>query len=314
MSWKTGTGKGIVLMKAIAYYLFYCTAWLIALLPLRILYLLSDFFFLIVYYLIRYRQQIILTNLQNAFPDLSVTEYKEIHRKFIRHFCDVFTETLKLIHLNKRQVQKRMQYKNPEIIRKLYGKGKSIILVTGHYNNWEWYCGLPFVSQHQATAVYMPQSNRYFEAFINGLRSKFGLIPVPMKQILKLLLEYKEKKIPTISILVSDQIPTKNEISFWTTFLNQETAVYLGAEKIAKKTDQAVVFGKIQKIRRGYYEVEFIIICENPGETREYEITEAHVKLLEKIINNCPEHWMWSHRRWKHKRIEIEKHEEKQRA
>lgn len=288
----------------ISYRIFYFLNWLITLLPLRILYIFSDIFFLFTYYIIGYRKKVILKNLRNAFPEKSEAEIKSIRKKFNRHLGDVFVETLKSVHISEKQTKKRVRFRNPEVFMNLYEEGKSVISVCGHYGNWEWFHGLPFISNHQAMAIFKEMKNKYFEGFVNDLRGKFGLIPVEMKHSFKSLATFKAQGILTNILVVADQIPSKRD--FWTTFLNQETAVFLGAEKIAKKLDQAVVFLKVYKPKRGYYEIEIIPITNDAKSEPDFDITRKHVSLLEQTIIERPELWLWSHKRWKHKKPENE--------
>lgn len=291
-------------MSAIFYYIFFSVNWLITLLPLRILYLFSDFWFYIVYYLIGYRKKVVFTNLKNSFPEKSDEEINKIAKKFYRHLCDLVIEILALVHSNEKKMQKHFKVKNPEVLDNIYDQNKSVIVLAAHYGNWEYFLSLPLFLKHKVVAIYKPFSNKYFDNLMISIRKKFGVEPVEMKQTIKLIVKYRREKKLAITAFFSDQSPMKSEINYWTNFLNQDTPVYLGAEKIARKTNQTVVFIKIEKIKRGCYEAEIIKLFDNPKNAQQYEITEEHLRVLEKIINNKPEHWLWSHRRWKHKRID----------
>lgn len=290
----------------IGYPVFYGIIWILTLLPFKVLYIISDFLSFITYYLIPYRKKVTLTNLKKSFPEKSSTEINKIAKKFYRHLFDLFLESFKLLQMNEEQILKRFDYKNPEVLDELYSKNKSIITVFGHYGNWEWLASLPLVTKYKVLAIYKPLANSSFDNFFIRLRGKFGIETVTIQQALRKILNFQQNKELTITFFLGDQRPMGRYIKYWTTFLNQDTPILLGVEKISKQTDQAVVFIDIQKKKRGFYEIVFIKLFENPKETEEFEITEKHIRILEKIIINRPELWLWSHRRWKHKKL-IEK-------
>ena len=289
-------------MQAIAFYLFYGMNWLVTLLPLPVLYILSDFLYLLLYYFPKYRRKVVTTNLKNAFPEKTEKELKYIEKKFYRHLADLFIETFKLTHMSKAQIMRRCTITNSEILNRFYNEKRDIIGVLGHYNNWEWLIIFPEFSNYKFTTIYKPLQNKYFDRFINNLRSKFGTYLVSMSFIIRNIIHDKNNNLLTFSAFIADQTPVKNDIKYWTTFLNQDTPVYLGAEKVASKYDMAVVFLNLQKIKRGYYNVTIELLFEHTAGLPEYLITETHVKRLEEIIREKPEFWIWSHRRWKHKK------------
>jgi Kdo2-lipid IVA lauroyltransferase/acyltransferase len=289
-------------MSAIAYYLFYGINWILTLLPLRILYIFSDLIYIILYYFPSYRRKVVFTNLRNSFPEKSNEELKLIEKKFYKHLADLFIETFKLVHMSEKEQKKRFTYTNIEVIDKLRDEKRDIIAVLGHYNNWEWPTLLPYFLKYKIVIIYKPLQNKYFNGFINQQRSKNGIVLTPMSQIIREIINYKKNNINTLSVFLSDQTPVKSDIKYWTTFLNQDTPVYLGAEKIASKYDMAVVYFHIQKIKRGHYNLNIELLFDHTAGLPEYAITEAHTKRLEDIIKEKPEYWLWSHRRWKHKR------------
>ena len=293
-------------MKAFLFYIFYAFIWVVTLLPLRALYLLSDFFFLILYYFPSYRRDVVAKNLKNSFPEQSEKERNEIARRFYRHLADLFVETLKAIHMSPKQIRKRFIFKDPVLVEKFYAEGRDIIAVCSHYNNWEWLSSGQLTLPLQTITIYKPLSNKNFDRMMVRLRSKYGAETAPMSSILKRILTHRKKKETTISAFIADQTPPQGEHVHWTTFLNQDTSFYLGAEKIAVALDMAVVFVHIKKIKRGYYEAETVLITDNPKNEQPGVITERHIRELEKVIMEKPEYWLWSHRRWKHKRPENE--------
>lgn len=289
-------------MGAVIYYIFYGLNWVLTLLPLRILYVVSDVLFLFLYYLPSYRRKVVSANLRNSFPEKSMEELRSIEKKFYRHLADLFVETLKLTHMGKHQLMKRFTVSNIEITEKLLNEKRDIIAVLGHYNNWEWLAALPFYTDYKPVSIYKPLRNKYFNKFLNDLRSKHGMVLTPMSMIIREIVNDRRNGINTISAFISDQTPVKKEIKFWTSFLNQDTPVYFGTEKVAEKYDMAVVYFNIQKIKRGYYNLNIELLFEHTTGLPENLITETHVRRLEEIIRKNPEYWIWSHRRWKHKR------------
>jgi Kdo2-lipid IVA lauroyltransferase/acyltransferase len=289
-------------MGAISYYIFYGVNWIITLLPLPVLYLFSDFLYLILYYIVSYRRKVVAENLKNSFPEKTDKELKTIEKKFYHHLADLIVETFKATHLSKKSQKKRITYSNLEIIDRLREEKRDIIAVLGHYNNWEWPTLLPYYLNYKTVIVYKPLQNKYFNSFVNNHRSEYGIILTPTSQVIREIINSRKNKINTFSVFISDQIPAKGDIKYWTTFLNQDTAVYTGAGKIASKYDMAIVFMHIQKVKRGYYNINMELLYDHTDGLSENAITETHVKRLEEIIKENPENWIWSHRRWKHKK------------
>jgi KDO2-lipid IV(A) lauroyltransferase len=278
--------------------------YLVSLLPFWFLYLIADFIFVVLYHLVKYRRQVTQENLLNSFPEKTEQERSTIERKYYKYMADLMVETIKAVSISATEVQKRMRITNPELMEKYFSEGKSIIAAAGHYCNWEM-ATLSFglLTDERRIVVYKPQSNVVFTDFFNHTRSRFGATMVAMKQTLRKMVEYKNEL--TFSVLVSDQTPTANEAHYFTTFLNQPTAVFLGIEKLSKLRDCVVIFYRIDLVKRGYYTFTFVPLIEKPLEAKPYEITEAHVKYLEQLIREKPEYWLWSHRRWKIKPLGV---------
>ncbi|MFW5781160.1 MAG: lysophospholipid acyltransferase family protein [Bacteroidota bacterium] len=294
-------------MEALVYYIFYVIAYLLSLIPLRALYILSDITYPLLNHVVKYRKKIVYENLKNAFPDKTYQERKKIANQFYKHFCDTIFETIKLLTISKKKYYHRVTYKNPGVLTELYQKKQHAIVVVGHYGNWEWLTALPKDSPYHTMAVYKPLNNKRFDNLLIKMRSRFGTEMVPMRQTIKAINRYHEEKKYTLSCFIGDQSPVWEEVQYWTEFLNQNTPVYLGIEKISRKTRQAVLFYNMQKTKRGHYEVEIIKLSDDASKTQPYEITEKHVKLLERIIKNRPELWLWTHRRWKLTKKKLEK-------
>lgn len=292
-------------MGRLRYYTIYIVNWVITLLPLTILYVFSDLLFLVLYYFPSYRRKVVAVNLRNSFPDKSEKELRSIGKKFYRHLADILIETLKLAHLKKAQLMNRMTLSNPELLGRLYSEGRDIAAVVAHYNNWEWLQSVIFYTDYQVVSIYKPLQDKQFDKFILGLREMRGMILTPMSGIVREILKARSMGRRSIYSFITDQTPPVEELRYWTNFLNQETPVYLGAEKIALKYDMAVVFFNIEKIKRGKYRVTAEILFESTSGLTGHVITERHVSKLEEVIREHPEFWIWSHRRWKHKKTPV---------
>lgn len=274
--------------------------YLISLLPFWLLYMISDCFYIMLYYVFKYRRQVVYENLQKAFPDKTESERKIIEKEFFRHLGDLIVETVKMLTISEKAVSKRVKVINQETIVNIFNDGKSVIGALGHYGNWE-LNGLRFslLFKQRRIIIYKPLTDKYFDRALIRMRSHFGATLVEMKNTMRKLVEYRGER--TMTVMVGDQTPSRSEISYFTDFLNQPTAVFLGIEKLAKLTDSAVVFCDIRRLKRGYYSCTFVPLFTEPKLTAEYEITNAHVHYLEQIIRNEPQYWLWSHRRWKFK-------------
>ena len=288
-------------MPTILFYIAYGLLWLITLLPMPVLYIKSDFLYFIIFHIIRYRKKVVYGNLINAFPDKDKDEIDKIARKFYKHFCDIIIETLKELHMSEAEMMKRVKYINSELTNKYFNQNRSIIAVVGHYCNWEWLTGFSLQTPYHGASLYKPLNNKQFNRVFGAMRSRFGTEMIQMKQALRSIIRKKRENKLTINCYISDQSPVREELDYFTRFLNQDTAVFLGIEKLAIKFNLPVVYFKMKKIKRGYYEVEIIDITGKPTETAPNEITDKHVRLLEETILEEPAYWLWSHRRWKFK-------------
>jgi KDO2-lipid IV(A) lauroyltransferase len=295
-------------MQLIAYIILYPIIWLISLLPLRVLYFLSKGLYFLIYYVARYRRKVVYENLRKSFPEKPEKEIEEISKKFYRYFSRLLLEIIKLVTITEKEFKSRITIKNPEVLLDLYNKGLHCIAVTAHYCNWEWYAGTSGKTPYKIMSLYKPLSNKYVDKLLTNIRTKFGADLVPMSSALRAIIKYKKAGTLACSGFIADQTPVRQYIQYWTTFLNQDTPILLGVEKVAKQTNQAVVFLKMMPVKLGYYEIEVIKLFEDVSNLPEYEVTETHVRLLEKIIIEQPEYWLWTHRRWKlsHLRKEME--------
>ncbi len=204
--------------------------------------------------------------------------------------------------MSEKEIRRRFIVNDSDLLRRLHNEKRDIVAVMSHFNNWEWLTIFPPSTDYKSISIYKPLHNKHFNDLINSFRSKYGMVLTPMQSIIRELIDDRRKGINTISTFINDQIPPKNDIKYWTRFLNQDTAIYLGAEKVASKYDMALVYFHIKKIKRGYYSLNIKLLFEHTAGLPDNLITETHVRYLEDMIRSDPEYWMWSHKRWKHKK------------
>ena len=288
-------------MSKFFYWIFYTSVWLFTLIPLSILYFISDLCCILLQYIIKYRKRVICKNLSRSLPGKSEKEIKTIAKKFYSHICDFAIESLKTIHLSRKQVDKRFKYVNLDIFDELYHKNKDVTLISGHYGNWEWMVNFPAKVLHKFLAVYRPLRIKPVDKMVHDIRSKYGVIMIPAKETYKEILKYKQNNEHLLVWSLVDQRPPRRN-KYWTKFLNQDTPFYTGFEKIAIKFNMAVVFMTVNKVKRGYYNVQFEKIFDDTSDLADFVITEKVIKILEDTIISKPEYWLWSHKRWKHKK------------
>lgn len=276
---------------------------IVAKFPFRVIYILSDIFYIVVYHIIRYRKKIVLENLRNSFPERSEKEINIISKKYFRHFCDLTLEALKTSEMKEKDFRKRFLVKNPEVVNKYFEKGQSIVLLTMHYNNWEWGSGFPLYLKHSILGIYKPLNNAQFDLFMNKTREKMGAELVQDSQTLRRIIKAEKTKEPVIVWLAGDQTPPKSQKN-WYRFLNQDALFFSGPATISKKFNQPIFFQRLEKISRGKYENTFELLFENPKDVSESDIIKAYIQKMEELILKEPVYYIWSHRRWKHKRPE----------
>ncbi len=288
-------------MKLILFIIAYPFIWLVSHLPMRVLYIISDFLFLIVYYVAGYRKKVVYGNLKLAFPEKDEAELKVLQRKALHHFCDFLVESVKAFSISEKEMSKRYKFVNPEVLNSVSKRKKNIILTGSHLNNWEWSVSMPLVSEIEIFGTYKEISNPYFNDFMKKSRTKFGVVASKMQETIPNMLSNLKNKIPGAYILLSDQNPPLNKVYYWSEFFGVKVPVHTGAELLAKKFDMAIINYSPIKVKRGYYEITFEVITESPKEFDNYELTDKYLAVTEKYIRKQPEFYLWTHKRFKHK-------------
>lgn len=287
---------------AVLFYFLYSIFWVISRLPFKLLYGISYVIYLLAYYVIRYRRKVVRTNLTNSFPEKSKEEICRIERQFYLHLTDLFFETVKLMHVSDEEIQKRMHFSNPEVMHNICQNNSAVVLL-GHYGNWEWIPSIFIGAKgYIAGELYRPMKNKYFDDFFLKLRGRFGTFNIPKNDALRAIANFKREKKNFALGFIADQTPSKNNLHYWTEFLNQDTPFLNGPERIAQKNGYAVIYFDVSKVKRGYYNCDLVLLTENAKNTKENEITDQYVALFEKTLRRDPAYWLWSHKRWKHKR------------
>lgn len=250
--------------------------------------------------MVKYRRKVVLNNLKNSFPYYSNNEIESIEKKFYHYLCDLVIETVHGYSISRKSIKKRVIFKSTEIYDKLYDEGKSAIIVMGHHGNWEWVCrAAPVWLKNRLVVAYKPLKDKVFEKFMMKVRTEFGGQQLAMQDVARFINAQTE---PFLLILTADQSPSDAKGCHWVKFLNQETAVLTGPAKLAKRYNLPIIYHDVKMKSKGHYECKPIVLLENPNSKEEIEISEIHVKELENQILIQPETWLWSHKRWKHKK------------
>ena len=279
--------------------LYYLILMPVSLLPERLMYALSDVLYFVFYRMLGYRKKIVVGNLKKSFPKKTDDEINNITKKFYRHFCDIFLESIKTFTASEKYITDRVKVVNGELLEKYYSLNRSVILATGHYANWEW-PALAFIrhSSHHSLGIYKPITNKFFDRKLQQTRSKFGLTLMAIREVAKYFEDHK-----TLACsygFIFDQSPSNPDKGHWMTFLNQDTVVLTGVERYARQYNFPVIYGKITREKRGKYRIEYELVTDMPAQTAVGQITEAIMSINEKLIVAAPEYYLWTHRRWKH--------------
>lgn len=283
------------------------TLWkLMSLLPMCVLHFISDLVYFPLYYLIRYRRKVVRKNLVNSFPEKTKKEIIRIEKEFYSSFCDYVMETVKLISMSPTKVKKHLRFEGIEEVERLASQeGKSCVVYMGHNFNWEFVTSLPLHFKDpkiQFGQIYHPLANKAMDKLFLELREQYGAESISMAKTLRRILQLQKEKTPFVIGFIADQVPTWEAINHWLTFFRQDTPVFTGTEKIARRTGSAVFYMALHREKRGYYTATFHLISEDASKTEENELTDKYFALLEKNIKEEPHLWLWAHKRWKRTR------------
>tara|TARA_Y100000385_G_scaffold79868_1_gene81411 strand:- start:1982 stop:2854 length:873 start_codon:yes stop_codon:yes gene_type:complete len=290
-------------MQLLAFVLIYPLLWLVSILPFRLLYAVSDMLFFLLYHVFRYRKKTVEDNLKLVFPEKSESERKQITKEFFHHLCDMILEAIKSMNISVEDMKARFKFTNIEVIHDYEKRQKSIALMCAHYGSWEWIFILQAYTSHLTFAIYKKLNNVYFDKLVRKIRARYDSYLITTKESINVLVENKKKGLITINGFAADQSPKKEKAYHWNTFMGIEVPVHTGAEMLAKKLDMPVVFFSVKRIRRGFYETTFQTLAEHPNEFKDYEITDQFLKLVENQIHEAPQYYLWTHKRWKHRKV-----------
>jgi len=290
-------------MQLLAYILIYPILWFISILPFRLLYVVSDLLFILMYYVFRYRKQTVMNNLKLVFPEKSDQEIKIITKKFFHHFCDMILESIKSMNISLESMKARYTFKNLDIIKDFEKQNKSIVLMCAHYGSWEWIFILQTYTSHRGYGIYKRLQNKYFDRLVKSIRARYNSYLITTKETFSVLEEAKKNGILSMNGFASDQSPKKEKARHWNEFMGIKVPVHTGAEMLAKKLDMPVVFFAVERKKRGYYEATFQTLAEKPTDFKDYEITDKFLRLVEDQIHEAPEYYLWTHKRWKHRTV-----------
>ena len=296
-------------LNDIAFWAIYGTWYVLSLLPMWVHYLLSDILYLLVAYIFSYRHRVIWKNLSNS--DKSEKELKSLQRKCYRHMCNMVAETVKYTTISRKNIMRRMTFKGVEQVVEILNSGQSIALLLGHYGNWEWVTSFalwlpPMECDYILGQLYHPLKNKVMDRVVLKMRNRMGPVCVPKNEALRWIIGNKQEGRTTMLGYINDQVPKWENIHHWLTFLNQETPVFTGIERITRQQQQAVVYVDVKCLKRGFYECEFQVITREPKSMRDMEITDEYFRRFEQTINRAPQYWLWSHNRWKRTREEFD--------
>lgn len=298
-------------MSKILYPIVYGFCYMISLLPLRVLYCISDVLYLLLYKLIGYRRRVVRNNLSTAFPEKDERERRTIEKKFYHFFCDYIIETIKLLSIRRKTLLKHMEYRNMEEMERCFDEGQSVCALLGHYCNWEFLTtvnvGWKRYPEAKVGLVYHPLSSKVVDRLIIATRQHTGGVAVPKQEVLRYMIRYKQQGLHSLFGLISDQSPKWENIHLWLPFLNHETPVFTGAERLIRKMNNAVFYAEMSRPKRGKYVVNFQLMTREPGTLEENELTRMFFTRLEETIRQTPHLYLWSHDRWKRTREEFER-------
>ncbi len=291
-------------MQFLLYILIYPLLWLISIVPFPILYFISDGVYVLVYYIIGYRKKTVRENIILAFPNLSDKERLVIEKKSFHHLCDMFLEMSKTMTISREEMNKRFVFTNMQTYLDLEKKGKSIALLFAHYGSYEWSISMNHHINFLGFGIYKKIANKYFDKLVRDIRSKFKAQLITTKETKPTIEQNKINNILGVYGFVSDQTPRRSDAMHWYSFLGIDTPIHIGAETLAKRYNMNVVFLKVRKVKRGYYEATYEVLSEEVQLVPNYKISEDFMNRVEQQIYEAPEFYLWTHKRWKHKKID----------
>lgn len=292
-------------MKKVGFLLLKAWAFMVAINPFWLLYAKSDFYFFLIYHVLHYRRKVVRENLLRAFPNKDVTEINAIEKRFYHNLCDLAVETFKLKRMTADDIVKRVAVTNPEVVEALCAQQKSFFYAFPHSGNWEWFGKrMQTLSGHHPMALYKKAHNASFDRFLLEMRSNLPVEMIESDAALRTLAR-RSDSLDAVLIL-ADQSSFGLESDYWNVFLHQETCWFTGLERMSKFLDYAVVFVAMKRIGRGRYELTFQTIADQPKATEKGFIMEQYSQHIERFIHEQPDNWLWSHKRWKHKRKPVE--------
>lgn len=288
-------------MQLLVYILAYPFLLLISNLPFRLLYVFSDFVYFLVYHIVGYRKKTVRENLVMALPHLSEQERKVIEKKFYKHMCDMFLEMIKTMSITDAEIEKRFVFKNLDAYLELEKKGKSIAIMCSHYASYEWVVSINRKVSYQGFAIYKKINNIYFDNLAKKIRSRFKASLINSYLATGIIEENERNGIKGLYGFAADQSPRNRPKYYRTQFMGIEVPVFTGAETLSKRFDMNILYLKVSKIKRGYYQAELELLTDNPKSIPNYQITETFFRKVEQQILEQPEYYLWTHRRWKHR-------------
>lgn len=289
-------------MQFLIYLLVYPILWLISILPFPILYLFSDLVYFLIYRVIGYRKKTVRENIALALPHLSEKERLIIEKKSYHHLCDMFLEMIKTMSISEKEINKRFSYSNLDVYLDLEKKGKSIALMCAHYASYEWVLSMNNHITFKGYGIYKKIANPYFDKLVKNIRAKFKAYLITTKETKNCIEENAKNGVLGIFGFASDQTPRRSDTMHWDSFMGIETPIHTGAEMLAKRYDMNVIFLKVKKVKRGYYEASFEVLSDDVKSIPDYKLSENFMRKVEQQIYEAPEFYLWTHKRWKHKK------------
>lgn len=288
-------------MQLVLYLLAYPLLWILSILPFRILYLISDCCFVLVYYIVGYRRRVVRENIKTTLPYLSENQAKEVEKKSYQHLCDMFLEMIKTLSISTSEIEKRFVFTNLDTYKTLEQENKSIALMCAHYASYEWVISMNRHVQFKGYAIYKKINNQYFDNLVKKIRQRFDANLIHIHETAKVIKANEDKNIKGVYGFASDQSPQLRKKNHWDKFMGIEVPIYTGAEQLAKHFDMNVIYLQVVKVKRGYYQATFEVLTKDVTNIKNYDLMRMYLDKVEAQIQQQPEYYLWTHRRWKHK-------------